>query len=102
MWSTPFVICSRIAVTNPYGPSHSRAWPEVRKWPPVVVRKWPAAKRRGPTYCPEANARFQATSMKWAAPAHRNPTIPLSVSASIRRWPKSAVCSAIEAPVPAR
>ena len=45
MWSTPFLICSRIAFTNPYGPSHSSAWPEVRKWPPVVVRKWPAGEQ---------------------------------------------------------
>ena len=43
MWSTPFLICSRIALTKPYGPSHSSAWPVVRKWPPVVVRKWPHA-----------------------------------------------------------
>ena len=30
------------------GPSHSSACPEVRKCPPVVVRKWPEANRRGP------------------------------------------------------
>ena len=46
-WSTPFLICSRIARTKPYGPSHSSACPDVRKWPPVVVKKWPAANTRG-------------------------------------------------------
>src|SRR5215475_3920455 len=40
--------------------------------------------------------------MKCAAPAHRKPTTPLSVSASMSRYPKIAVCSATEAPVDAR
>jgi hypothetical protein len=40
--------------------------------------------------------------MKWAAPAERTPTTPLSVRAAMSRWPKTAVCSAIDAPVDAR
>src|SRR5215471_5572853 len=40
--------------------------------------------------------------MKCAAPAHRKPTTPLSVSPSMSRCPTIAVCSATEAPVDAR
>ena len=81
MWSTPAWMCSRMVRTNPSGPSHGRAKPVPRAWPAVVVRNQPHVERRGPTCCPESNARLSATSMKCGVPAMRSPVTPASRSA---------------------